>query len=231
MLFRSQPLWFYAPALIVLLLPWAPVALAAHPRRLWADERVRFFVVWLGFGLALFSLSAGKLPHYLLPLLPAACVLLGISIVEAEHPRRWLAASVALAGALYAGPSEKLLEGIVAGTSGPMFSNLAWVGLGLGALAGWCAGGTFLRTAAVVALLMGGLRHWAAGVADRHTARPYAGMAVKMCAEPDLHRAWFYGLSYYAGAALPDCKSKPRRWHAGNSESGLFVGDTEGSAK
>ena len=88
------------------------------------------------------------------------------------------------------------------------------------------SGPGFLRTFAVVVILMGGLRYWAAGIAERQTARPHAAMTGKICAEPDLHRAWRYGLSYYGGAALPDCKSAPRRWHAGNSEFGLYLSDT-----
>jgi 4-amino-4-deoxy-L-arabinose transferase-like glycosyltransferase len=223
---HPQPLWFYVPVLLTILLPWTPLALAAHPRRLWADERARFFVVWLGFGFVLFSLSSGKLPGYLLPLLPAASVLLGISVVESTHPRFWLAVVAGVAGMVYAAPNDKLLEYIVAGATAMPVTHLAWAGLAGGLVIGWWAGGAFLRTFAVVVILMGGLRYWAAGIAERQTARPHAAMTGKICAEPDLHRAWRYGLSYYGGAALPDCKSAPRRWHAGNSEFGLYLSDT-----
>jgi 4-amino-4-deoxy-L-arabinose transferase-like glycosyltransferase len=224
---HPQPFWFYVPVLILLLLPWTPLALAAHPRRLWADERTRFFVIWLGFGFLLFSLSSGKLPGYLLPLLPAAGVLLGISVVEAEHPRWWLAAAVAIAAGLYAAPNERLLEYMVRGPDAIPVSSLGLaVGLSAGAIAGWVAGGSFLRTVVAVALLMGGLRHWAAGIAERHTARPYAEIAGQICAEPGLHRVWRYGLSYYAQTEIPDCSAKLRRWRAGNSEFGLYLTDT-----
>jgi 4-amino-4-deoxy-L-arabinose transferase-like glycosyltransferase len=223
---HPQPFWFYAPMLLLLLLPWTPLALAAHPRRLWADERTRFLVLWLGCGFAFFSLSKGKLPGYLLPLFPAASTLLGISVVESERSRLWLAIAAAVAGGVFAAPNEKLLEFIVASNgSGPVVTSWAWAGLGAGLLAGWWAGGTFLRTFALVAFLMGGLRHWAAGIAERHTARPYEALAAQTCAEPDLHRAWRYGLSYYGRTGVPDCKSRPKRWHAGNSEFGLYLSD------
>jgi 4-amino-4-deoxy-L-arabinose transferase-like glycosyltransferase len=223
---HPQPFWFYVPVLVALMLPWTPLALAAHPRRLWADQRTRFFVVWLGWGLLLFSLSSGKLPGYLLPLLPAASALLGISIVESEHPRRWLASVVAVAGALYGAPSEGLLEYIVKGPETLPFTSLAWLGLAAGVLVGWWAGRGFLPAFAVVALLMGGLRHWAAGIAERQTARPFAAMAGQICADPDLHRAWRYGLSYYARSPLPECKTERRRWRAGSSGLGLYLTDT-----
>ncbi len=225
---HPQPFWFYLPVLLTILLPWTPLALAAHPRRLWADQRARFFVVWLAFGFVLFSLSSGKLPGYLLPLLPAASALLGISVIESTRPRFWLAVVAGLAGLVYAAPNEKLLEYIVAGATATPVTPLAWAGLAGGLLVGWWAGGAFLRTFAVVALLMGGLRYWAAGIAERHTARPYAAMAGTICAERDLHRAWRYGLSYYGQAPPPDCQSEPRRWQAGNSESGLYLSDTAG---
>ena len=107
-------------------------------------------------------------------------------------------------------------------------SGGAWAGLVAGLLIGWALGGEFVRVFVLVALAMGGLRHWAAGVGERETARPYAAMAAQLCAEPDLHRAWRYGLSYYAGVPLPDCKTNPRRWRAGNSEFGLYLSDTAG---
>ena len=228
---HPQPIWFYLPVILILLVPWTPLLLAARPRRLWLDERSRFLVVWLGFGLLFFSLSAGKLPGYVLPLLPAACALLGISLVESGHSGWWLAAVAGLAGALYAAPNEKLLEYVVIGASASPVTSLGWAGLAIALAASWCwASRSFLRTLALVILLMGGLRHWAARIAERHTARPQAAMAGRVCAEADLHRAWRYGLSYYAHAAVPDCKTEPRRWRAGNSEVGLYITDTGASS-
>ena len=221
---HPQPIWFYLPVLMALLLPWTPLAFATRPKRLWSDDRSRFFVIWLTYGLLFFSLASGKLPGYLMPLLPAASLLLGISVVEAGRPRAWLWAVAAVACAIFAAPDERLLENIV--SSGPFVTNLAWAGLGAGVVVGWWAGGTFLRTLAVVILLMGSLRHWAAGLAERHTARPFAGLAGQICAEENLHRAWRYGLAYYSHAGLPDCKLTPRRWHASDGDSGLYLSET-----
>lgn len=65
-----QPFWFYAPMMIALLLPWTPL--------LWRGEwKTRtFYVAWLVFGFVFFSASKNKLPGYLIPLLPAAVMVM-----------------------------------------------------------------------------------------------------------------------------------------------------------
>jgi hypothetical protein len=67
-----QPFWFYGPMLIGLLLPWTPL--------LWRGEwRTRaFYAAWLVFGFVFFSVSKNKLPGYLLPLLPAAVMVMRV---------------------------------------------------------------------------------------------------------------------------------------------------------
>jgi hypothetical protein len=67
-----QPFWFYGPMMIGLLLPWTPL--------LWRGEwRTRtFYAAWLVFGFVFFSVSKNKLPGYLLPLLPAAVMVMRV---------------------------------------------------------------------------------------------------------------------------------------------------------
>jgi 4-amino-4-deoxy-L-arabinose transferase-like glycosyltransferase len=76
-----QPIWFYVPALLGLLFPWTPALffpVAKSPRR-------DYFLAWLLWGFVFFSLSQNKLPGYLLPLLPAACVLIGWHLATARR--------------------------------------------------------------------------------------------------------------------------------------------------
>lgn len=223
---HPQPFWFYLPVLVALLLPWSPLIAAVRPRRLWTEnEPARFLIVWLGFGFVLFSASAGKLPGYLLPLLPPAAALLGLALHNAPRPRLWLALVAGLAAALYAAPNDKLLEALIDADGSPVLTNLGWVGLGAGFLAGLAAGKSFGRVYALVAFLMAALLAWAVPVADRHTARPFVNLATETCAKPGLHRAWRYGFSYYAKAALPECEVEPRkRWHASGADS-LYLRD------
>lgn len=67
-----QPLWFYVPLLIGMLLPWAPLLW----RGAWRERS--FYAVWLVFGFVFFSLSKNKLPGYLMPLLPAAVMVMRV---------------------------------------------------------------------------------------------------------------------------------------------------------
>ena len=97
-LLHVQPWWFYLARLPALMLPWTPLLLLPLVRgRAWYREpRRRFLLAWFGFGLVLFSASANKLPGYVLPLLPAAAVLVALALDEIEDARGWLLACAAL---------------------------------------------------------------------------------------------------------------------------------------
>jgi 4-amino-4-deoxy-L-arabinose transferase-like glycosyltransferase len=88
------PPWFYLPWLVLLLLPWSLFLPGAIARlRFWHWERWRpggeqtapqataglFLLLWLVIPLAFFSLAATKLPGYILPILPAAALLVSLS--------------------------------------------------------------------------------------------------------------------------------------------------------
>jgi 4-amino-4-deoxy-L-arabinose transferase-like glycosyltransferase len=83
------PIYFYLPVLIGLALPWSIVliaALASSRRWNWRGDtsvdRVRTFaLVWLVFPILFFSFSGSKLTAYILPVLPAAALLIGERIV------------------------------------------------------------------------------------------------------------------------------------------------------
>jgi 4-amino-4-deoxy-L-arabinose transferase len=75
-----EPFWYYLPVLFVVCLPWfvpfvsalfRVVRLAVDP----ASRSARYLAAaWLA-GVVIFSLSRGKLPNYILPLLPAMAML------------------------------------------------------------------------------------------------------------------------------------------------------------
>lgn len=72
---QGGPIWYYLPVLWLVTFPWGThtfLSLARWRRWLAAPEAVT-----LAVGLVGFSLSATKLPHYLLPLLPWIAVALG----------------------------------------------------------------------------------------------------------------------------------------------------------
>lgn len=82
-----RPLWFYAPILVGGLLPWSPFL------ALWAPNVVRTvrglsrptvaevrLLVWAVSPLLFYTLSVGKQPRYILPVLPPLAILLARSI-------------------------------------------------------------------------------------------------------------------------------------------------------
>jgi 4-amino-4-deoxy-L-arabinose transferase-like glycosyltransferase len=85
---HPRPFWFFLALLPAFLFPWIACR-ALWSKRVWRraldSESVRLGLVWFGAAVILHSLSAGKQPHYLLPSLPgAALVLAGLIEKGAE---------------------------------------------------------------------------------------------------------------------------------------------------
>jgi len=85
---RQHGWWYFVPILIVGVVPWFSILAWGSPR-MWHDGKVnangfswqRFGIVWAIFVFAFFSVSASKLPSYLLPMFPVL-VLLAASLLE-----------------------------------------------------------------------------------------------------------------------------------------------------
>lgn len=84
-----RPWWFYLPILAGGLLPWTPLALAwVRPSLQFVTRRrdigtVDFrLLLWAALPLIFFTLSVGKQPRYILPVLPPLAILLASSILE-----------------------------------------------------------------------------------------------------------------------------------------------------
>lgn len=97
---HMRPLWWYLPWLPLMLLPWllwSRVWRGARKRPWRGDAGVRFLLVWVLPLLIAFSLISGKQVKYLLPLVPAAILLLARLAAAAEPvPRRPLLAAFML---------------------------------------------------------------------------------------------------------------------------------------
>ncbi len=92
-----RPFWFYLPIIVGGMLPWTPLAAAAVPpmRRLIAERArvpdvVRRLTVWAAMPLLFFTVSIGKQPRYILPILPPLALLLAMAIRDrvASHGER-----------------------------------------------------------------------------------------------------------------------------------------------
>ena len=98
---RTGAWWYFLPLLAVGLLPWTGVSLWGL-RRAWREPPVpagsfawvRFCLIWCAFVLVFFSASGSKLPSYILPIFPAAALVLGV--VLQRMPIRILAGFSAL---------------------------------------------------------------------------------------------------------------------------------------
>lgn len=90
-----QPFWFYAPILLVAVLPWSVLfvwaAVAATMRfvRLkYCSANGAFFASWPVFCILFFSISQSKLPGYILPAIPPIGLLLSRGFTELVSERR-----------------------------------------------------------------------------------------------------------------------------------------------
>lgn len=92
---EPRPVWFYLPIIAGGLLPWSPFALLWLPSLgSWAAGSLRLapwsrrFVVWIVAELAFFSVSVGKQPRYVLPLLVPLAILLARALATRLSPAR-----------------------------------------------------------------------------------------------------------------------------------------------
>ena len=88
---HRAPFWYYLPLLPLILFPWfvwAPFWQALKTS--WNESRNpnRFLVAWLGLTLLGFSLVSGKQAKYLVPMLPAFALLVGIALEKSRSAAR-----------------------------------------------------------------------------------------------------------------------------------------------
>lgn len=174
---RTGAWWYFLPMLVAGWLPWTGIFLW-RLRRSWRDATIdandfawaRFCLVFAGFILVFFSLSGSKLPSYILPLFPAAALVLGWQLREtstrtlAAFTALLVATTIALWLAILIGWSRIAVALADAGTPRALYDALGpWVKLALGvAAAGYVAGWVGFRrgdergkTVGIVALSLG----------------------------------------------------------------------------
>jgi 4-amino-4-deoxy-L-arabinose transferase-like glycosyltransferase len=204
-----QEWWFYGPVFLLLLFPWFPLLWLAV-RHVKDDHHTRTLAAIVALGLIFFSASINKLPGYVLPLVPATCVLMGIGLARAARPERWLIAPIALLGALPLAASA--LPNAMA--HGLRTTPIAWTsgaaGLAVAASAGIAAAFRLPSRAFQMAILL-----TAAGFVwleiDLFPAMDKAASSRTIwsashpeCA-PEMPRNLLYSLYYYSGKRIPDC--------------------------
>ncbi|NWG31496.1 MAG: glycosyltransferase family 39 protein [Rhodocyclaceae bacterium] len=108
---HAYGLFYYLPVALLVSLPYTGLLLGVVKRwrRLWRDDFARYALILFALVFVLFSLSANKLPHYLLYGTAALWVLLGRELREARSPWLLLPALLMFVGALFV---PDLLEGL-----------------------------------------------------------------------------------------------------------------------
>jgi 4-amino-4-deoxy-L-arabinose transferase-like glycosyltransferase len=229
-----QPFWWYVPVLLAGMFPWTPLIALIPSRRALEDERVRFLLIYIAWGFVFFSASTNKLPGYLLPLLPAMAVVMGVALDKSKYAARWLVACALLLIGLpviAAILPDALNNGIshigkisLAGWA-PVVVML--IPLGAAAAAWWFAredadqewSGRRKWSALVVAmaaiLSMGYLKWVTFPVLDKQVSvrafwREHKDEISQAC-YAYVRRSAVYGLNYYAQHPLPECKDDSQR--------------------
>ncbi len=91
---RYQPIWFFIPVLLAGMLPWS-ILIPVSLRRVWKERRGAegesrlYLAIWFILIFLFFSKSNSKLIPYILPVYPAAALLVGdaiVRIIDGEIP-------------------------------------------------------------------------------------------------------------------------------------------------
>ncbi len=219
-----QPWWFYAPVLVVFLLPWTPLLFGLNMKSLWRDPSQRFLACWAFGPLVFFSLSVNKLPSYILPALPPLAILLAVQWNARPRSRLLLAS----AGTLVLVPlTAAILPQALADGVTRAFADLPVGNIYSGILSGvalmLAAGFAALRSAGpraipavgcVVALGLAFLKlhaypaiSRAAGV--REFLAEHQAIIPEACIGT-VRRHTDYGLRHYGREAIPSCAETAR---------------------
>jgi 4-amino-4-deoxy-L-arabinose transferase-like glycosyltransferase len=213
-----QPWYYYVPVLLGGLFPWTPLLFLLFRRQPW-DVRRRFLLAIALFGFILFSVSANKLPGYLLPLLPALFALIGAEFEQkeiAELHRAWLWPCVLLIALIPL--VAQALPGMLGSWRITAFqwpplnaATLFYVGVPIAtvllARRSWIAlllvlcvagEGIYLKAVAYPAM--------EENVSARGLWQDLQKEKTPVC-DAGVERTWLYGLNFYHGAEIPKCSA------------------------
>jgi len=225
---HEQPFWFFGPILLAGALPWTILlvgvgrdAIKTWRQKKWGKSAGFFFACWVIFPFVFFSLSRSKLPGYVLPVIPPLVLLAARSLsqmIEAgQSLARWLLVGTGVTlTALGVGAGYWLRKQPPEWDFASFDRLLVWtiatlsVGTAIAILAlirrTWPA---VLVSAATLACLIevvqiGVIPKLDRYVSPRETCRAFMSIpAIRESAYVyKLHRAWHFGLNYYAGREI-----------------------------
>ncbi|MEX2301118.1 MAG: glycosyltransferase family 39 protein [Bryobacterales bacterium] len=231
-----QPWWFYAPVLLVALLPWTPLMAVLPSEETKKDPRARFLAAWAIGTLLFFSFPINKLPGYLLPMLPPAAALSGLALATRKGGRLALTAAAALLGLMPVAASllpPALADGLTDAwppeSISPLWLALTAMAAGAVAVLSWLdrrrAAVAVLAACAALSFI---LLKWQTfpAISQRAGARELwrqiDPQSDKTCLG-EVRRHVADGLRYYSHGRLPDCSSQQRPYRV-ESDPPVLVG-------
>jgi 4-amino-4-deoxy-L-arabinose transferase-like glycosyltransferase len=214
-----QPIWFYVPVLLAGLFPWTPLFALLGQRKTWDDPRIRSLGWWVLIGFLFFSISKGKLPGYLLPLIPAIAILLAVALNQAKA-RSWWLATCALLLTLLAPAATLLPQALLVGlrrSSITWTNSLVWAipFVAVAAAVWWLASRAAWEKAVFLCGLTAAIGAGAVklrvfpAIDERDSVRVFwTNNRTELegaCLADNVRREWEYGLNYYAHHPFADC--------------------------
>lgn len=213
---HGQPFWYYVPVFLAGLFPWTPLTALVFRRSLLDDGRIRFLLLWLAGGMMFFSIAVNKLPAYVLPLLPAAAIVLaaGLDKVKPREAAWWVGGSTAVLAAVPT-IARMLPEALLAGLSKSQFQPaVGWPLFFAAAGVAWLAwmerkDGAVLAAALAAATALFYLKSVSFPALEERVSvrafwRAHQPAVSSACLE-GIARAPTYGLNYYARRAMKPC--------------------------
>jgi 4-amino-4-deoxy-L-arabinose transferase-like glycosyltransferase len=199
-----QPWWFYLPVVIAAVFPWTPAFVLIR-----RDARLSFQAAWIAFAFLFFSAARNKLPGYILPIMPALCLVLGAALQRAR-PAKWVALTAAVLAALLPAASTILPQALELGLTHAHW-NPPWWMLVFPVVAALVIGrgkGDFTIAAGAIACLA--VLFIKAGILPAMdwsiSARQDYYRTKPNCLPDYTSRTLQFGYSYYAGQQLPICE-------------------------
>lgn len=223
---HRQPFWYFIPVLLLGAMPWTALVIAGWVETIkeWHElpparegTLPKFLLIWAAVVVVFFSLSASKLPGYILPAIPP-CTILAAGWVAQREKLGWpvLIAQATLSGALLAlallYPNLLVYRHQVPGEA-------RWLALGVGALVLVATlstlarkGAAALRLVVLTPIIVGLaflLRIGAPAIDSALSARPVARAITQMESQPvevavfKASRETEYGLAFYRNQPSP----------------------------
>lgn len=218
-LMHERPFWFYVPVLLGGFFPWIPLLALLFLKRIYKDERAVFLLVWVVWGLVFFSVFLNKLPGYVLPLFPAIAALLGIAIAQTEQKTTKMVWLLGACGALFLivpAIQDILPRALQSGMSRASIQlPVVWIlpALALGIVCALLersgrrnASMALIALAAVISVVALILRVYPVLDSTVSARGIWKSTVPAITCVTESNRSLLYGLNYYAGTDLPDCK-------------------------